>query len=109
MKISDKQQQDILEVMAFQEAAERAQQGLCHRSSICRLPVGSWQADMIRQAQTEDLVTTPADLRHAMENPDRAIIFLSHEAMVTEEIIERICVESSLGKMIVWETDAAIA
>lgn len=109
MMTGNQHQQEILEVMAFQEAAGRAQHGLCHRSRLCRLPVGSWQADMIRRAARMVQAQTPADFRLAMQNPEAPVVFLASGAMVTSEIIERICVESPLGKMIVWETDEEAA
>jgi hypothetical protein len=39
-----------------------------------------------------------------MQKPETAVIFLPQTAMVTAEIIERICIESPLAKMIIWET-----
>lgn len=107
--IDESKQQELLETLAFQEAALRAQQGLCHRSRLCRLPIGSWQADMIRRARHMAEAENPSDFRLAMQNPESSVVFLPQTAMITGEIIERICVESPLGKMIVWETDDVAA
>lgn len=106
MSVNSRQAQEILETLAFQEAAESAQHGRQHYSRLARLPAGSWQSDMIRQSADVVVAESPETLRSAMVRPETAIIFLPHTAFVTAEIIERICSESPLSKMIIWEEAA---
>lgn len=107
MPVNAQQAKDILETLAFQHAAEGAQQGRQHFSRLARLPAGSWQADLIRQSEDVHTADSPESFRAAMGLPDVAVIFLPQSAFITGEIIERICSESPLSKMIIWETDAA--
>jgi hypothetical protein len=105
MQVNQQEAAELLETLAFQEAAEGALHGRQHASRLARLPVGSWQAEII--GKSADIVTadTPESLRLAMAKPETVVIFLPQTAMVTGEIIERICAESPLSKMIIWETD----
>lgn len=107
MPVNTQQAKEILETLAFQNAAEGAQQGRQHHSRLARLPAGSWQAEMIRKSADVTVAESPETLRRAMETPEAAVIFLPQTAFVTADIIERICAESPLSKMIIWETDAA--
>jgi len=104
MPVNQQQAKDILETLAFQDAAEGAQQGRQHFSRLARLPAGSWQAELIRRSPDVTTVDSAETLRAAMGTPDVAVIFLPQTAFVTGEIIERICFESPLSKMIIWET-----
>ena len=97
---------ELLETLAFQEAAEGALHGRQHNSRIAHLPADGWQAEMIRQATDVVIVEDAESLRAAMEKPETVVIFLPQTAMVTAEIIERICAESPLSKMIIWERGA---
>lgn len=107
MPVNTQQAKDILETLAFQEAAESAQQGRQHHSRLARVPAGSWQAELIREAPDVALAESAEGFREAMAAPDNAVIFLPQSAFVTADIIEQICRESPLSKMIIWETDAA--
>ena len=107
MAVGSQQAKEILETLAFQEAAEGAQQGRQHYSRLARLPAGSWQAELIRQSPDVTVAESPETLRRAMEAADSPVIFLPQTAIVTADVIERICAESPLSKMIIWETDAA--
>lgn len=104
MQVQKKEAMELLETLAFQEAAEGALHGRQHASRIARLPAGGWQAEMIRQATDVVVVENAESLRVAMEKPETVVIFLPQTAMVTAEIIERVCAESPLAKMIIWET-----
>jgi hypothetical protein len=95
----------ILELLALQGVSEGACRGPDHGSTICRLPVKSWQADILRTAPDVPQALDPMGLRKAMQDPGMPIIFVPEEAIVTREVIERICVENPLNKMIIWETD----
>lgn len=107
MSVNPQQAKEILETLAFQEAAETAQQGRQHYSRLARLPAGSWQAELIRQSPEVTVADSAETLRSAMGKPDVAVIFLPQTAFVTAEIIERVCSESPLSKMIIWETGEA--
>jgi hypothetical protein len=106
MPINAKDASELLKTLAVSHAAQSAQHGLQHASRLARLPVGSWQADVIRNAPDIKAANNPPELRTLMQNPDVAVIFLPRTAMVTAEIIERICAESPLNKMLIWETDS---
>ncbi len=103
MQVQKKEAMALLETLAFQEAAEGALHGRQHASRIAHLPAGGWQAEMIRQAADVAVVENAESLRAAMQKPETVVIFLPQTAMVTAEIIERICAESPLAKMIIWE------
>lgn len=94
----------ILEHLALQRAADFAQQGIDHGCMICRLPAGSWQADIIRRTPHMPQARNPMEFRRVMKDPGMPIIFLSREAILTSEVIDRICIENPLNKMIIWET-----
>lgn len=105
MNISAKKANKILEHLALQQATEGAQRGMYHGSLICLLPVGSWQADIIRKTPGIAQAQTPMELRQMMGMPDVSVIFLSSDAVVTRDVIERICKESALNKTVIWEAD----
>ena len=90
----------ILEHLALQAAGDSGSQGLDHGSMICRLPVKSWQADVIRKTPDIPQALNPAELRKVMQSPDAAIIFVPEEAIVTEDVLDRICAENPLNKTV---------
>lgn len=96
---------EILETLAIQNAADTARQGSQHGSRVARLAVSSWQAEIIRHSPEIKTALTPTELRALMGDPAHHVIFLPQAAMVTAEIIERICAEFSLNKMLIWETN----
>lgn len=104
MQVNQKEARELLETLAFQEASESALHGKQHASRIARLPVDSWQAEIIRQSSDIVIAESAESLRAAMQKPETVVIFLPQTAMVTGEIIERICAENPLAKMIIWET-----
>ncbi|MDP2204696.1 MAG: hypothetical protein Q8K65_00135 [Alphaproteobacteria bacterium] len=104
MPVNAQEAKDILETLAFQTAAEGAQQGRQHYSRVAHLPAGSWQAELIGRSPDVTTADSAETLRAAMGQPDVAVIFLPQTAFVTADIIERICCESPLSKMIIWET-----
>jgi hypothetical protein len=105
MNASARDTKRILEHLALQRAADSARHSADYGSRICRLPAGSWQADIIRRNDAMPQARDPAEFRRAMKDPARPIIFLSREAVVTWDVIERICAENPLNKMVIWETD----
>lgn len=104
MPVNTQQAKELLETLAFQEAAETAQHGRQHYSRLARLPVGSWQAETIRQSADIAVAESVETLRAAMQSPEKSLIFIPHTAFVTASVIETICTESPLSKMIIWET-----
>lgn len=66
MPVNTQQAKELLETLAFQEAAEGAQQGRQHFSRLARLPAGSWQADTIRQSPDITTAESAETLRAAM-------------------------------------------
>lgn len=105
MTISANEARELLETLAVSHAADKSTHGLQHASRLARLKVNSWQADMIRGSSEIRTANNPPELRALMGDPEATVIFLPQSAMITAEIIERICSESSLNKMIIWETD----
>lgn len=105
MTINAQQTQELLETLAIQQAVDTAPHGFDHASRVGRLKVNSWQADIIRKAQEIPAATNPSELRALMAKQDAPLIFLPQSAMITSEIIDRICSESSFGKTIIWETN----
>ncbi len=105
MQVNAEQARELLESIAVSTAADKAQHGLQHASRLARLKVSSWQADIIRNAPDIRAATNPPELRALMADPSAAVIFLPESAMITAEIIERICSESAQSKMIIWENN----
>lgn len=106
LKVQEKEAREVLETIAVQHAADKSMQGSQHMSRLARLTPGSWQAEVIRNAPSARTAMNATELRELMGDPDVAVIFLPHKAAVNAGIIERICSESSLNKMIIWEADA---
>lgn len=104
MQMNAKDARELLETLAVHHAADKLQHGLQHGSRIAKLEVNSWQADIIRNSPDIRTAQNPTELRVLMEDPGAAVIFLPRSAMVTADIIERICAEAPLNKMIIWET-----
>lgn len=105
MTINAQEARDLLETLAINHAADSARQGYDHASRIGRLKVNSWQAEILRNAHDIRAANNPSELRALMGAPEVAVVFLPQTAMVTAEIIDRICSESSLSKTIIWETN----
>lgn len=97
---------ELLETLAFQEAAGTALPGLRHGSRVAKLPVGSWQGKVIQESSGVALARTPTEMRAQMKVSDVAVVFLPHDALLTAEAIDNICIESPHDKLVVWETDA---
>lgn len=105
MQVTPKDAKELLETLAINHAAEFSQQGTQHFSRVAKLAVSSWQADIIRASHDIVQAHNPDDLAKLMQEAGHAVIFLPQSAMVTAEIIERICRECPLNKMIIWETN----
>jgi hypothetical protein len=103
MNANAKDVNKILEGLALRQAADTGLQGSEHGSCICKLPAGSWQADILRKTADMPQARNPMELRQAMADPAKPVIFLAHDAILTHEVINRICTESPLNKMIIWE------
>ena len=91
---------DILETLALQEAVQTAPlTGLGgHGSRIACIQSGGWQSEVIRGMDGIEI------LRQLMSKPGLAAIFIPHTAIINGDIINRICRESGLDKLIIWET-----
>jgi hypothetical protein len=96
---------DLLERIAFRQAAETAARGVDHGSRLARVARGSWQAQAIRRAEGTVEAGNAEEFRSAMENPAALVVFLPQSFAVTAEIIAEICRNSPLDKFIVWEAD----
>lgn len=94
---------EILKTLTIQQAAGGAAQGTTHASRIAVLPVESWQAEILRHSPEVPQAKDTVELRALMGKRDVAVIFLPHTALVTADIIDRICYESPFNKMIIWE------
>jgi len=97
----------MLAHLALQKATEGAHQSASHGSTLCRIPKGSWQADTIRKSADMPQAHSPMDLRQMTQDPAMPVIFVPADAALTLDAIERICAESPLNKMIIWEADQA--
>jgi hypothetical protein len=96
---------ELLERMAFGQAAEGSAQPAGHSCRICSIPANGWQADMIRKAAGVHAASNPQELRSALQNPDISVVFLPQSALVTPSVLERCCRESALSKVIVRESE----
>lgn len=67
MQVNQKEARELLETLAFQEASESALHGKQHASRIARLPVDSWQAEIIRQSSDIVIAESAESLRAAMQ------------------------------------------
>ncbi|MBI1215459.1 MAG: hypothetical protein GC185_06550 [Alphaproteobacteria bacterium] len=105
MQVDAKDAKELLETLALNHAAEFSLHGEQHASRVAKLAVSSWQAEIIRASNDIAQAENPEELRSLMADRDCAVIFLPQSAMVTAEIIDRICRESTFDKMIVWETN----
>ena len=90
MNIAVKDMDKILEHLALQSSGDMASKGMNHGSTICRLPLKSWQAEILRSMKEMPQAMNPMELRRLMQNPDMPVIFVPHDAMVTRDIIDRI-------------------
>jgi hypothetical protein len=104
MEANAKNMGEILKTLAIHQAADRAAHGVQHGSRIARIEVGSWQAEIIRASSEIRSALDSDTLRALMGDRNIAVIFLPQEALVTAEIIDRICYESPFNKMIIWES-----
>jgi len=105
MEMTAKDVREVLETLAIHNAADASRQGAHHASRIARLQVNSWQAEIIRHSPEIKTATNPTEFRALMENPEGYVIFLPQSAIITADIIERICAENPLQKMVIWETN----
>lgn len=94
---------EILKSLSIQQAASTAAHGMTHASRIAVLSAESWQAEILRHSPEVPQAKDPAELRALMGTRDVAVIFLPRNALVTAEIIDRICYEAPFNKMIIWE------
>jgi hypothetical protein len=108
MEKKDVDVNQLLENLAFLDAADTGRQGTRHGSRVARVIPGSWQADIIRESASVETVFNPSELKAAMGKQDIAIIFLPQTAMITAPLIDEICATSPFDKTIIWETDDTV-
>jgi hypothetical protein len=96
----------IVEMLALQEAGNKAERVGRHGSRLVRIPAASWQSDAIARAEGVVTVHDIAGLKSALENFGDGVIFLPHTTAITYELIEKYCDASSFDKVIVWEIPA---
>lgn len=106
LKMQETEAREVLETIAVQQAADKSMQGMQHMSRLAKLAVNSWQAEVIRNAPSVRIANNATELRELMGDPEAAVIFLPRTAAVNAGIIERICSESVLNKLLIWEADA---
>lgn len=91
---------DILQSLAFDEVAGN---GLRHgRCRLSTIEAGSWQADVLRDAQDVVVVKTPDALRAAMIGSS-VFIFIPVDAMLDDASISRILSDSVSQKTLIVE------
>ncbi|HYD17623.1 MAG TPA: hypothetical protein VEF76_03995 [Patescibacteria group bacterium] len=103
MQVNAKYMRDVLQTLALHEATDAADAGVRHGSRIARIAPKSWQAEIIRTTVDLKSANDPASFKTLMDDRDVPVIFLPHDALITAEIIDRICRESPFNKMVIWE------
>lgn len=101
--LQEEERRDVLESVALEAAAQKARRSGGHGSRLARLPAGSWRAQVIRDAAATLVAYTPQSLRDAMTQREGYVVFLPRDAIVTEDVIEKICASSPFDKLVVWE------
>lgn len=103
MKMSQQQAQEIIETMAFQHAAENAETAAGHSSRILRVEKGGWHGQVIAANPAIPHTLTAEAFKKAFDDIDMPVIFIPAAALITHEIVMRICRESGLDKIVIWE------
>ena len=99
---------EVLETLAFQQAAAAANTAKRHNSRIARIAPDSWQARLFRQMPDLRHVADLADFERAMADAAMPVLFIGDEVTVDAAAIERICAASGHDKTIIWE-DGGVA
>lgn len=99
---------EILESLAFREAAAAVTPAAGHNSRIARVAPGSWQARLL--AENADLrhVRDFDDLRAALADPAAPVLFIGDAVVLSAAALDRACAAAGLDKIIIWE-DAGTA
>jgi len=103
MNANNKKISDVIDSLALQEAGDNSKKAFDHGSTICRLPTNSWQVEIILSNDDLPKVKTPEELREFMKAAEDPIVFITKESFITEDTLEKICIESPLNKIIIIE------
>ena len=106
--VKDANLYEILETLAFQQAAADARPGAGHNSRIARVAPGSWQARLLRQMPDLRHVADIDDCTRAMADASAPVMFISDEVTIDAAALARTCPASGHDKTIIWE-DGGIA
>lgn len=87
---------------AQQNAMERGTRFLPHGSRLFSVPAG-WEADMIRRDKGVLSCGSMLELEEAMRTEDAPVIFIPHDAMLTDADIEKICQRNGVTKTLFKE------
>lgn len=98
-------QQQLLETMAVQFAAERALPGTRHGSKLARIPVGCWQAATLAAMPDIAKAASLRELQEAMSLAEFPVILLPAPFQASEQEIDGVLAQSGLSKMVIWEKD----
>jgi hypothetical protein len=107
MNPNEKGIDEIIGLLALQHATDTAVTGFDHGSKICHVERGSWQADVIQKTAEIRLAKNPTDLRAAMQDPTRHVIFIPADAVLPRNVVDRICAESPLNKTVILERESS--
>ncbi|MDD9900144.1 MAG: hypothetical protein OXT65_04125 [Alphaproteobacteria bacterium] len=94
---------DVLEHMAFGQAADAARPSADHASRVVRLPHGCWQAKIIADSRDTITVRTVDECRAALEHLELAVIFVPHDAGLSHDRIADLCRVTSRSYLFVLE------
>ncbi len=100
--IKDANLYELLEVLAFQQAATDAHSVGCN-SRFARVVPDSWQARLFAQMPDVRHVSDLADFARAMAEPSSPVLFIANHVTIDAAAIARACAHSGHDKAIVWE------
>ncbi len=99
---------EVMETLAFQQAAGAASTGARHNTRIARVVPDSWQARLFRQMPELRHVRDIADCERAMAEAGAPVLFIGDAVTIDAAALARICAASGHDKTIIWE-DGGVA
>lgn len=101
---------DILDKIAVTAAQQKAMDGGCvflpHGCRLFHVPQG-WESAMIRGDKSVAQCDTLLSLEASVQDPEIKVIFLPHDALMTDEDIEKICQRNGATKTLFKEVRQA--
>lgn len=79
--------------------------GSVNGSDIYQLQQG-WQREIIAADPAVCVVMNTTDFEQAVISPDVSSIFVPHNAVITQELVERILLRNPLSKTVYWEVNS---